>query len=61
MTVRINKQKINLREKLAEFEGKVNSLEAYNTVLENLPYESSGLSVWWTNSWPDKNKRWSYK
>ena len=45
MTVRINKQKINLREKLAEFEGKVNSLEAYNTVLENLPYESSGLSV----------------
>ena len=45
MTVRINKQKINLREKLAGFEDKVNAYESYENVLNTLPGDTRGLSV----------------
>ena len=45
MTVRINKQKINLREKLAGVEGKVNAHESYENVLNTLPGDTRGLSV----------------
>ena len=45
MTVRINKQKINLREKLAGVEGKVNAYQSYENVLNTLPGDTRGLSV----------------
>ena len=45
MTVRINKQKINLREKLAGVEEKVNAYQSYENVLNTLPGDTRGLSV----------------
>jgi len=45
MTVRINKQKINLREKLAGVEDKVNAYQSYENVLNTLPGDTRGLSV----------------
>jgi hypothetical protein len=49
MTVRINKQKINLREKLAEFEDNVNGLEAFNETLTRLGQYDGNVGIGTTN------------
>jgi hypothetical protein len=49
MTVRINKQKINLREKLTEFEDNVNGLEAFNETLERLGQYDGNVGIGTTN------------